>query len=83
MSQWDKLIDQILTLNKNLRYEDLSKALIRIGYTAQQPGGGSSHVTFRKAGHDSITIPKTRTRMDIVYIKLVSDVIVKYFNEEE
>jgi len=26
LSQWDKLIDEILELNKNLRFEDLAKA---------------------------------------------------------
>jgi hypothetical protein len=43
LSRWNKLIDEILKLNKNLRFEDLSKALKKAGYTQKQPKGGSSH----------------------------------------
>ena len=32
MSQWDKLISEILSKSPSLRFEDLSKALIKIGY---------------------------------------------------
>ena len=37
MSKWNKLIDEILLLNKNLRFTDLAKALKKIGYTQNQP----------------------------------------------
>ena len=40
MSQWDKLVANILAENKNLRFEELAKALIKIGYTMEQPRGG-------------------------------------------
>ncbi len=50
LSQWDKLIADILREDPTLRFESLYKALIKIGYTVSQPGGGSSHYTFRKAG---------------------------------
>ena len=33
MSQWDKLVASILAESKNLRFEELAKALIKIGYT--------------------------------------------------
>ena len=50
LSQWDKLVAEILKQNPNLRFEDLCKALVKIGYTAEQPRGGSSHYTFRNRG---------------------------------
>ena len=81
MSQWDKLIDEILKLNKDLRFESLSKALIRIGYKCNQPKGGSSHYTFRKRGKMPITLPK-ETPMNKAYIKMVRDAIVEYESEE-
>ena len=82
MSKWDKLIDEILMLNKNLRFDDLTKALKRIGYSQNQPKGGSSHYTFRKKNCDSITLPKSkRLQMDIVYIRLVKDAVAEYLNE--
>ena len=81
MSKWDKLIEQILKLNKNLRCEDLSKALIKIGYVPQQPRGGSSHVTFRKLGKFPITIPKGNP-VNKVYVELVRDAVILFESEE-
>lgn len=81
MSQWDKLIAEILSKSPNLRFEDLYKVLIRIGYTASQPKGGSSHYIFRKAGCASITIPK-HAPLKRVYVELVADAVRAYFEEE-
>lgn len=81
MSQWDKLIAEILSKSPNLRFEELYKVLIKIGYTASQPKGGSSHYIFRKAGCVSITIPK-HTPLKRVYIELVADAVRAYFEEE-
>ena len=82
MSQWDKLIAEILSLNKNLRFGELVKAMITIGYTQNQPSKGSSHFTFRKESCTPVTLPKPKdTDMDIVYIKLVRDAVAEYLNE--
>jgi len=82
VSQWDKLIEEILKINKNLRFEDLAKALINIGYEQNQPKGGSSHYTFRKSGKMPITLPKA-TPMNKVYIEMVRDAIIEYESEED
>lgn len=74
MSQWDKLIAAILAEDQKLRFEDLRKALIRFGYTQTQPGGGSSHYTFRKPGCPPITIPK-HSPLKKVYIEMVAALI--------
>lgn len=81
MSQWDKLIAEILSKSPNLRFEDLYKDLIRIGYAASQPKGGSSHYIFRKDGCVSITIPKDRP-LKRVYVELAADAVRAYFEEE-
>ena len=82
LSQWDKLITEILNLNKNLRFGELVKAMIKIGYTQNQPSKGSSHFTFRKENCTPVTLPKPKaTDMDIVYIKLVRDAVAEYLNE--
>lgn len=81
MSQWDKLIDEILKLNKNMRFDDLAKALNKIGYQMNQPKGGSSHYTFRKNGKMPITIPK-QSPMNKVYIELVKDAIIEWEKED-
>ena len=78
MSQWNKLIDGILRLDKNLRFEDLAKALMKMGYTQSQPKGGSSHYTFRKTNCMPITLPKSKNPpIDIVYIRLVREAFIK------
>ena len=74
MSQWDKLITEILSKSPHLRFEDLAKALTRLGYRQTQPKGGSSHYTFRKSGRRSLTIPK-QVPMKKVYIELVSEAV--------
>ena len=82
MSQWDKLVADILKKDPNLRFDDLCSALLRIGYTVVQPKGGSSHYTFRKAGHMPITLPK-HSPIKKAYINLVSDAINTYLKEEQ
>ena len=58
MSQFDKLLQRIRALDKTMRFEELRKVLERYGYEMSAPAGGSSHMTFRKAGKRPITIPK-------------------------
>jgi predicted RNA binding protein YcfA (HicA-like mRNA interferase family) len=77
LSQWDKLIDEILKQNANMRFDDLAKALTKIGYSMNQPKGGSSHYTFRKNGKMPITLPK-QSPMNKAYIELVRDAIVEW-----
>ena len=82
LGQWDKLVEEILKLNKNLRFEELSKALTRIGYTSKQRSRGSSHYVFRKAGKIPITLPKSNP-MNMAYIEMVRDAILEYESEVE
>ena len=81
MSQWDKLIADILAENKNLRFDNLRKALLKMGYTMEQPRGGSSHYTFRKPGCPPITIPKQQP-MNRAYIELVAEAVRQYLEED-
>ena len=82
MGQLEKAIDKILKLDKNLRFEALAKVLVRIGYKQNQPGGGSSHYTFRKSGKMPITLPKA-TPMNRAYVEMVRDAILEYEREQE
>jgi predicted RNA binding protein YcfA (HicA-like mRNA interferase family) len=81
LSKWEKLIDEILKSNKNLRFDDLAKALSKIGYVQRQPSGGSSHYTFRKNGEAIITLPKSMP-MNKAYIELVKEAVIKYESED-
>lgn len=74
MSQWDKLLDKIKNLSKEVRFNELKKILENYGYTMYSPKSGSSHYTFRKAGKSPITIPKHEP-IKTVYVKMVKEII--------
>ena len=58
MSKFDRLLERITKLDKDLRFEELRKVVEYYGYTMRGPSGGSSHKTFRKPGKQPITIPQ-------------------------
>ena len=74
MSQWDKLLRRLLSLDPDLRFEELRRILEQYGYEMSSPKSGSSHFTFRKAGCSPITIPKHKP-IKRVYIELVRSVV--------
>ena len=82
MSKWDKLLARILSLSKDLRFDELRKVLESYGYEMSAPRSGSSHYTFRKKGCPPITIPK-REPIKKVYVAMVRDVIESEMGNDE
>ena len=82
LSQWDKLIADILACSPSVRFDDLKKALERMGYVCKQPSGGSSHYTFRKPGCMPITIPKHEP-IRKVYVEMVKRVVEREESKNE
>lgn len=74
MSKWEKLLNKINTLSKNVRFEELKRILESYGYEGRKPGSGSSHWTFRKQGKSPITIPENEP-IKLMYVRLVKDII--------
>jgi len=74
MSKWEKLIQKILTLSKDMRFDELRKVLESYGYVMHAPRSGSSHYTFRKAGAMPITIPKHEP-IKKVYVEMVKEMV--------
>ncbi len=74
MSQWDKLLSRVLSLDNDLRFDELRKVLENYGYSMRAPKGGSSHHVFRKEGKDPITIPR-HGAIKKAYIEKVRDVV--------
>lgn len=72
MSRYEKLIEKICNIDKGLRFEQLEKVLLKIGYCVDCPG--SSHYTFRKQGRVSITIPRHEP-IKPYYIKRVKEIL--------
>ena len=74
MSKFDKLLERITSLSKDMRFDELRKVLENYGYTMHSPKGGSTHYTFRKPGKMPITIPKHEP-IKKVYVQMVKEVI--------
>ena len=81
MSKWDKLLERILNLAKDLRFNELRKVLESYGYEMNAPKGGSSHYTFRKQGCMPITIPRHEP-IKKVYVEMVRQVVESEVNNE-
>ena len=79
MSQWDKLLERLHSLDSDLRFEELKKILKRYGYIMNAPKSGSSHCTFRKSGCMRITIPNHKK----IYIEMVRDIVESEANTNE
>ena len=82
MSRWSKLLKKICSLSPDMRFDELRKVLESYGYEMHSPHGGSSHVTFRKAGCNPITIPKHEP-IKIVYVEMVKAVVETEVNYDE
>lgn len=81
MSKWDKLINKICNLSKDVRFDELKKILEEYGYEMDRYKG-SSHCTFRKKGCNPITIPKHKP-INQVYIKMVKQIIEREEEHEQ
>lgn len=76
MSEFDKLLERIFSLDKNLRFDEVKKVLISFGYEPVYPRGGSSHCQFRKDYEPAITIPN-HGRIKVCYVEMVKKAIEK------
>ncbi len=74
MSKWEKLLARILSLSKDMRFDELRRVLESYGYEMVAPRSGSSHYTFRKAGCSPITIPKHEP-IKRIYVEMVRSVV--------
>ena len=81
MSKWDKLLSRILSLDNELRFQELKKVLEYYGYEMNSPRGGSSHCTFRKKGKLPITVPRHEP-IKKVYV-MIKTVIEEEMNHED
>lgn len=80
MSKWDKLLNKILSLSKDMRFQELKKVLEYYGYQMTAPSSGSSHYTFRKPGKNPITIPKHEP-IKKIYVEMVRKIVEEGLDE--
>ena len=82
MSRWDKLLNRILSLSKDMRFDELKKVFESYGYEMNAPRSGSSHYTFRKPGKSPITIPKHEP-IKKIYVEMVREVVEESAHEND
>ena len=82
MSKWEKLLQKILSLSKDMRFDELHRVLESYGYEMNAPRSGSSHYTFRKAGCQPITIPKHEP-IKKVYVQMVKEIVESEVQKHE
>ena len=82
MSKWNKLLERLQQLDNSLRYDELAKILKTYGYEPTETSGGSSHITFRKAGKEPITIPR-HSPIGKTYIRIIRDMTALEETENE
>ena len=82
MSKWKKLLQKILSLSKDMRFDELRRVLESYGYEMNAPRSGSSHYTFRKAGCQPITIPKHEP-IKKVYVQMVKEIVESEVQKHE
>ena len=82
MSKWEKLLQKILSLSKDMRFDELRRVLESYGYEMNAPRSGSSHYTFRKTGCQPITIPKHEP-IKKVYVQMVKEIVESEVQKHE
>ena len=75
-----QLLNKILSLSKDMRFQELKKVLEYYGYQMTAPSSGSSHYTFRKSGKNPITIPKHEP-IKKIYVEMVRKIVEEGLNE--
>ena len=58
MSKWDKLLEKIGSLSKDMRFSELRKVLESYGYEMHQPKGGQQPLYFPERGMQAGYHPK-------------------------
>ena len=81
MSKWDKLLSKILSLDNDMRFDELRKVMESYGYTMNAPIYGSSHYTFRKKGKNPVTIPKHEL-VKKAYVEMVRAIVEEEMRNE-
>lgn len=74
MSKWDKLLKKLYTLDPDIRLEEICRIMEYYGYEPSYPRGGSSHITFRKEGTNSVTLP-VHGRIKKIYLKQLRKIV--------
>ena len=77
MSKKQKLLEKIKNNPQRIRFQEVDKLLVSIGFDKRQPRGGSSHYTYSYKDI-IITIPYKKPYVKVKYIKNVIELLEKF-----
>jgi predicted RNA binding protein YcfA (HicA-like mRNA interferase family) len=72
VSKWEKLFEKILRSPKDLRYEELVRVLVGLGYVCR--AGKGSHMVFGHESYPALTIPQ-HTPVKRAYVEQVREIL--------
>lgn len=82
MTKRQKRIKKLFQNPRTVPFKELDRVLRDFGFTARQPGSGSSHYVYTK-GEMQICVPFKRSYVKEVYVKRVLELIGGGYNEEK
>jgi predicted RNA binding protein YcfA (HicA-like mRNA interferase family) len=65
----EKLLSRIKNNPKTVKFEEIDKILLDVGFERRQPSGGSSHYTYVLADK-ILTVPYKKPYVKIIYVKM-------------
>jgi len=74
MSKHDKLIQKIFRSSKDITPDEAVKVLENLGFKATPTGG--SHLTFRKANRQSVTIVLTQNPLKLYMLEKLQEALI-------
>ena len=74
MSKHDKLIQKVFMGNADVTPQEAVKILEKLGFKATPTGG--SHLTFRKANSQSITIVLTQNPLKLYLLEKLQETLI-------
>ena len=78
MSQTEKLLERFRQNPRNVRFEEMDKLLLSLGFEKRQKG---SHATYILKGQGRITIPLRKPFILPVYVKEVLSLLAEMTQE--
>ncbi len=72
VSRREKLVQELLSFPRTMRFAEVRSIIESHGYTHHQPRGGGSHHIFRKPGEAHISVPVHGDHVKRIYLKDVA-----------
>ncbi len=80
MTKLDKLLFAVMDKRREIRYSEIVKVLLKLGYVERQ--GKGSHTVFSHQKYTTITLPRNNP-VKRCYVEQVRTVLARYLSGEE